>query len=207
MKIYAKNRVSELAKRRHGIKANLGEITVRTNWSYQSVSGLNKISLKFLFICLSFVYCAHVASDGATSRSDAFRILLAKIIGNQYESKKGSERAFTIVLNFLRCLSSQFKFLTDLDKTIIFDAICEKKNLDKSRSNTLIESQFCVRVKLTFTRQMSLNMPFWLLVSPLLVFPFLHNVVNTISKTTVSHCHNCDMNSFDTYDFFLASSL
>ena len=117
MKIYAKNRVSELAKRRHGIKANLGEITVRTNWSYQSVSGLNKISLKFLFICLSFVYCAHVASDGATSRSDAFRILLAKIIGNQYESKKGSERAVTIVLNFLRCLSSQFKFLTDLDKT------------------------------------------------------------------------------------------
>ena len=117
MKIYAKNRVSELAKRRHGIKANLGEITVRTNGSYQSVSGLNKISLKFLFICLSFVHCAHVASDRATSRSDAFRILLAKIMGNQYESKKGSERAVTIVLNFLRCLSSQLKFLTDLDKT------------------------------------------------------------------------------------------
>ena len=53
---------------------------------------------------------------------------------------------------------------------------------------------------------MSLNMPFWLLVSPLLVFPFLRNVVNTMSKTTVSHLHNCDMNSFDTYDFFLASS-
>ena len=117
MKIYAKNRVSELAKRRHGIEANLGEITVRTNGSYQSVSGLNKISLKFLFICLSFVHCAHVASDGATSPSDAFQILLAKIMENQYESKKGSERAVTIVLNFLRCLSSQLKFLTDLDKT------------------------------------------------------------------------------------------
>ena len=117
MKIYAKNRVSELTKRRHGIEVNLGEITVRTNGSYQSVAGLNKISLKFLFICLSFVHCAHVASDGATSRSDAFRILLAKIMGNQYESKKGSKRAVTIVLNFLRCLSSQFKFLTDLDKT------------------------------------------------------------------------------------------
>lgn len=33
MKIYAKNRVSEWAKRRYGIEANLGEITVRTNGS------------------------------------------------------------------------------------------------------------------------------------------------------------------------------
>lgn len=33
MKIYAKNRVSDLAKRKYGIEANFMEITVRTNRS------------------------------------------------------------------------------------------------------------------------------------------------------------------------------
>ena len=36
MKIYAKNRVSEVARRKHGIEASLLEITVRTNGSGKS---------------------------------------------------------------------------------------------------------------------------------------------------------------------------
>ena len=36
MKIYAKNRVSEVARRKHGIEASLSEVTVRTNGSGKS---------------------------------------------------------------------------------------------------------------------------------------------------------------------------
>ena len=49
MKIYAKNRVSNVAKWKHRIEASLSEITVRTNGSGKSWSApeLNRISHKF----------------------------------------------------------------------------------------------------------------------------------------------------------------
>lgn len=52
MKIFAKNRVSELARRKYGIEGNLTEITVRTNRSGE-FEDVNRMSQKFLSMCLS----------------------------------------------------------------------------------------------------------------------------------------------------------
>ena len=61
MKIFAKNRVSELARRKYGIEGNLTEITVRTNRSGE-FEDVNRISQKFLSMCLSLSHWAWVES-------------------------------------------------------------------------------------------------------------------------------------------------
>ena len=51
-KVYARNRVSNVAKRIHGIPANFAAITIRTNGSRKLSSKLNGIPYKLLSDCL-----------------------------------------------------------------------------------------------------------------------------------------------------------
>ena len=51
-KVYARNRVSNVAKRIHGIPANFAAITIRTNGSRKLSSRLNGIPYKLLSDCL-----------------------------------------------------------------------------------------------------------------------------------------------------------
>ena len=51
-KVYARNRVSNVAKRIHGIPANFAAITIRTNGSRKLANKLNGIPYKLLSDCL-----------------------------------------------------------------------------------------------------------------------------------------------------------
>ena len=46
IRVYAKNRVSEVAKMKYGVEANFTAIAIRTNGSRKSVCRLNRISYK-----------------------------------------------------------------------------------------------------------------------------------------------------------------
>ena len=52
IKVYARNRVSDVAKRIHGIPANFAAITIRTNGSRKLASKLNGIPYQLLSDCL-----------------------------------------------------------------------------------------------------------------------------------------------------------
>ena len=52
IKVYARNRVSDVAKRIHGIPANFAAITIRTNGSRKLSNRLNGIPYKLLSDCL-----------------------------------------------------------------------------------------------------------------------------------------------------------
>lgn len=50
MRVYAKNRVSDVAKMKYGVKANFSAIYIRTNGSRKSVCRLNRILYKPLLL-------------------------------------------------------------------------------------------------------------------------------------------------------------
>ena len=64
IKVYARNRVSDVAKRIHGIQANFAEITIRTNGSRKLASILNRVSYKLFCDCLFFKYNMQVGFGG-----------------------------------------------------------------------------------------------------------------------------------------------
>ena len=50
MKVYARNRVSDVAKMKYGVQANFAAVTIRTNGSRKSVCRLNRILYKPLLL-------------------------------------------------------------------------------------------------------------------------------------------------------------